>query len=770
MTKSLREELLASFAEESTELFNQIMLKLSVMEQQEEPVEQVLSFIRQQLHTLKGAASAVNNATVKLGCHLLEESLDQLIAETEDVSNQQLWSDLLAESIPLLEQWSSNPQQADHQLFVQQVRETWKQGALDPGEEVLALMDSIMALDDREDDAEEAAQADTRQVDVADHAESTNGTSVPETKQSSTGHSIRVNTDRLAELDTQFAELHLSTLVHEECATELKALRDQIGDLVQDWRSLRQQEMDNPQGGSTELIGEKLSQYDRRLKNLYSDIYRVAGKANALNGRLDVQTEGLRDSLQSIRMMPIKPFLESFQRIVFEASRELNKKVRLIIEEQGAEADRTILDKLRDPLIHLVKNAVAHGIESPEVREQVGKDPQGEIVIEAEVRGEMLLMRVLDDGAGVDRQAMTQKAKQQGWSNGQEELSFDQMLDLMCQSGFSTTQNVTEVSGRGMGMDIVRDRIQAMRGALTLRSIDGQGTAFTIQVPTQLSTLQGVSVQAGEHAFGIPQENINRILRLTGNEIRTINDKEIISWEDETIAVVQLRSLLGLAEQQITDEIRFLMLIGYGDRQMALEVDEIITEVPFYLRPLGRQFDRVGYLAGGALMSDGSVLPVLDIAHLFEMVRDGLGSVQTTTKTSNGQDMQRLSQFAETQEKTLVLVVDDSITMRTLEQNILLSNGYDVVVAKHGREALSMLREYEEVGLVISDVEMPHMNGLELCRAIRSGDHSDLPVILVTSLGSDEEKKAGMQAGADAYIVKGDFRQEHFLKTIEQHI
>jgi CheY-like chemotaxis protein len=169
-------------------------------------------------------------------------------------------------------------------------------------------------------------------------------------------------------------------------------------------------------------------------------------------------------------------------------------------------------------------------------------------------------------------------------------------------------------------------------------------------------------------------------------------------------------------------------------------------------------------------MSDGSVLPVLDIAHLFEMVRDGKGRMRISKKDTNGQDLQRFSHLSETQEKPLVLVVDDSITMRTLEQNILLSNGYNVVVAKHGREALSMLREYEDVGLVISDVEMPHMNGLELCEAIRSGDHSDLSVILVTSLGSDAEKKAGMQAGADAYIVKGDFRQEYFLKTIEQHI
>jgi CheY-like chemotaxis protein len=367
---------------------------------------------------------------------------------------------------------------------------------------------------------------------------------------------------------------------------------------------------------------------------------------------------------------------------------------------------------------------------------------------------------------------LAEKARRLGWEVSAEQLTDDQVLEILCESGVSTSTQTTEISGRGLGMDIVRDRIRELRGVLSMKSFDGQGSRFTIQVPTQVSTLRGISVLVGEYRFGIPQESVERILRLTPSEIRSINGKEVISWEEQTIAVLPLHHFVGATNgiSKSQKPLRYMLLLGYGDHKMALEVDEILTEVPFYLRPLGKQFEHVDHLAGGALMSDGSVLPVLDISALFNKTRMGGASriQHTELHTENGKQASSLDKSDKRQSR--ILVVDDSITMRTLEQNILSSNGYDVISAKHGREAQSLLKEYDDVGLVISDVEMPHVTGLELCKSIRAGDNPDLPVILVTSLGSEEEKKAGMQAGADAYIVKGDFRQEHFLDTVQRYI
>jgi two-component system chemotaxis sensor kinase CheA len=767
MTDSLRQELLASFAEESAELFDRIMLKLSELDQGQADPEQALRSVRQQLHTLKGAASAVNNRLVKTGCHLLEESLDQWLSADQELVDPEGWIHLLADGIPILEDWVSQPDLAEAEGLLAMIEEAWEDSALTPNESVSEIMQQLQAAGSEKADTE---SVNTEEQQLQKPSNGDQPTSSPKDKTGTS--SVRVSVRRLRELDTQFAELHLTTLRHEQSAQQLKSLRDRMQRMEMQWRKARQTLLASD-GAQAESVDMALQPIDKQLKELNREVYQLAGEANALSSRFDVHTASLRESIQGIRMMPMRPYLESFQRIVFDASRTLGKEVQLHIDEHNVEADRTVLDKLRDPLIHLVKNAVAHGIESPGEREQAGKDPQGEITLDAQVRGETLTLQIFDDGNGIDRQTLLRKARENGWE-GKGELTDEEVLDLLCTPGLSTSRETTEISGRGMGLDIVRERVRELHGVLSLTSIDGQGTQFTLQVPTQISTLLGISVRVDNYHFGIPQDSVQRLLRLKADQIRTVNGKEVITWNEKTIAVLPLAQFVGVAHSKSTRNakgLRHILLLSYGDQYLAVEVDEIVTESPFYLRPLGKQFETIAHLAGGALMPDGSVLPVLEVAALFERLRKGQSiAVATQTERGNGSAESFSEPSTSQRNARRILVVDDSITMRTLEQNILTNNGFDVITAKHGREAQSLLKEYSNIGLVISDVEMPHVNGLQLCQSIREGDNPDLPVILVTSLGSEQEQQAGMQAGADAYIVKGDFRQEHFLETVRRYM
>jgi len=543
---------------------------------------------------------------------------------------------------------------------------------------------------------------------------------------------------------------------------ELRQIEDDLEAMARSWRGLQSQLRESRR----HLGPKRWSELERRATGFSEHFERLRRQSYHLSRRsanaatqLSLLGNLLEDRLQDIRLMPVVPFLESFAAAAREAARTKARRVRLSCSQLEIEADRLVLERIREALAHLVRNAVAHGIEPPEVRAARGKPPVGRITLQATIRGESLVVQVTDDGAGIDREAVAARALAAGITIDRGATDSGLLAQLR-HPGLSTTERPDLISGRGLGMDVAALAVEELGGELSLTTTPGEGTTFTLRVPLTVGTTSGLVLAIDRFEVGIPLDAVIRVVRLRPTDLRQIRGAPVIDQDEEFISVVSLCALLGVPEAPWVESARPALVASVGERKVAVLVDDVIGEMPMVLEPLGPQFAQVDHLAGGAIRADGSVLPVLDLRRLLR---------RSSRPVAPARDPAAASTPAPATERQLVvLVVDDSITMRSLERNILQTAGYRVILASDGQEALHALRTESQIDGVVTDIEMPGMDGLELCRRVRSSRWSHLPVIMVTSLGSDPERAAGVSAGADAYLAKGDFRQEVFLSTIRR--
>jgi CheY-like chemotaxis protein len=323
-------------------------------------------------------------------------------------------------------------------------------------------------------------------------------------------------------------------------------------------------------------------------------------------------------------------------------------------------------------------------------------------------------------------------------------------------------------------MDVVSTMITELGGAIELETLEEQGSCITLRVPSSLATTQGLILQVGTQRYGIILDLVERIVRTQLNALANIEGCEVLFLDKQPIAITSLAKILHLPELEPRHRAHAypIVILRTGSQRMALIVDDIPGEMPMIVKPLGPQFENIKMYSGGAILSDGSVMPVLDAKQVITQIAGNAragGSVQSAlTQTDDGDDAPILETQLLTQR--VILVVDDSITTRTLERSILEAAGYRVLVATDGEEAVDIMRIEDGIALVVTDLEMPRMNGLELCKHIRNGRHKHLPIIMVTSVGNETEMRKGLAAGADAYIVKGNFSQDHFLATVRRFV
>jgi two-component system, chemotaxis family, sensor kinase CheA len=593
----------------------------------------------------------------------------------------------------------------------------------------------------------------------------------PATTHPTAEDSIRVNLSKLDALQGSIGELIVLGLQQSEVREQIAAVRNEVNHIGKSWRGISTQirEQKDSLPPSTWLpLEEAFSGFSSRINGLSRQLFHLSNQSAENVGQLDVLSDRLEVGLRSVRMLPAKPFFESFALVARDAARGMGKRVRLDCESGGIEVDRLVLDGLRDPLLHLIRNAVAHGIEQPDARRAAGKEEVGAIRLSGEIRGETVVVTVADDGNGIDRKRVAKRARELGLSND-ENPNNEELLRMLAHPGLSTAKQVDELSGRGVGMDVVVGQVFDLRGSVSMTTTEEEGTRFTLSVPVQVTTTQGLLLQVGPHVFGVPLTSVDRMLRVDESMVSTVEGVDVITLDGDQIALASLATIVGCPEYAPNDwgVRRQVAILRNGSARLAVVLDDVPGEMPLVLRPLGRQFKDRGHLAGGAIQADGSVLPVLDPRCLMEVAAGGHG------RLAPARSLRRAEPAEENTESTgpaTVLVVDDSITMRSLQRSILENAGYHVIVASDGDEALRVLRLESKVDAIVTDVEMPRVTGLELCARIRETYGPDMPVIMVTSCGSEEEQRTGLEAGADAYIVKGDFRQEKFLATIERFV
>lgn len=583
---------------------------------------------------------------------------------------------------------------------------------------------------------------------------------------------VRVTVSKLDTLMGEATELIVARMRGEERQREISALRRKLILWQREWRSVRSmyirlvrrsQEFEEELNELTAIF-RFLESNQRYLLETNRALALLTQSVIQDNLHLTTLSDQLQEEIDAMRLVPFESIVGIYQRLVRDLARDTGKSVKFDVLGGFVEVDKTVLEALKDPIMHLLRNALDHGIELPDVREDKGKSATGRLILSVEQRGSEIVFLISDDGGGIDPQRVRNSIVKNKLlsKNDADNLSDDEARDYIFHTGLSTTDKVTAISGRGLGMDIVRDRVESLRGRVAVNSRLGEGTQIVINVPVSLTRIRCILLEIGNQEYAIPSAVVERMETRSRKEIFTAEGRDMIVVNGEPVPLVSMASVLGTASSiNANDDVLSMLMLKSSNRHIAFDVDKLSSEQELVLKPLGPELARTHFVSGAALLGTGDVIIVLDSN---DLTRAATGSFIPKRRSPV------ITTPVVTQRRLRILVADDSITTRTLEKNILETAGFEVHVAMDGAEAWHMLQE-QEFDVVISDVEMPNMNGLELASMIKnSTDYQHVPVVLLTSLGKPEQREAGLRAGADAYLVKSQFDQGELLQTIQSVI
>ena len=764
--KAFQKRLLATFRVEAAEHVQAISSGLLRLERAAAPEERadVIESVFRAAHSLKGAARAVGLADIEAICQSAESVFAAL--KKQELELSPALSDVLHETADTIGRML-------HTLDS------------DTAEGGGATVDALLARLDhaaRHPSAPPppsagraaAAAPGTARADPGDAPRrEPRGAFVEE--KNVLADTVRIGTAKLDALLYQAEELLSTKLVAAQRAADLRdavgdiaALREQHAKITPAHKAL-QRELDRSgcharEMGDTNLrrLLEFVSQQHDLIEAVNHTLAAIAKAAEhdqrALSGRIDTLLEDMKKAL----MLPFSSVLDVFPRLVRDLSREQHKETDLVIEGGEIEVDRRILETLRDPLVHLVRNSIDHGIERPEVRERANKPARATVRIAITPKeGGRIEVAVSDDGAGIDVAKLHQAAGRLGMTGGVEENDEAALLPLVFESGLSTSPIITELSGRGLGLAIVRENIERVGGNVTVESTAGRGTCFRLTLPLTLATYRGVHIRVNDQRFVVPSAHVEQVTRARKSAIRTLKNRETIEWQGEALALARLADVLELPRPPVpaaaNDTIHLVILSAAG-RRMAFEVDEVIAEQEVLIKPLGRQLARVRNIAGATVLGTGKAVPILHVGDLL----------QSAVNVASAGGARTSAAPATVSETKSILVAEDSITSRALLKNILETAGYRVTTAVDGSEAFGLLKT-ERFDLVVSDVEMPRLNGFDLTAKIRADSAvAETPVVLVTGLESREHRERGIDAGANAYVVKSSFDHSNLLDIVRR--
>lgn len=473
----------------------------------------------------------------------------------------------------------------------------------------------------------------------------------------------------------------------------------------------------------------------------------------------------LYDTALACRMRPFADVLSGQARMVRDLGRSLGKQVRLEIEGEKTQVDRDVLEKLEAPLTHLLRNAVDHGIETPEQRRLAGKPEEGLIRLRASHQAGLLVLELSDDGHGVDLEKVRRSVieRQLSPADTAAQLSEEELLTFLFLPGFSLRDKVTEVSGRGVGLDAVQHMVRQLRGAVVLEQTAGEGSRFHLEVPLTLSVVRSLVVEVGDEAYAFPLAHIERMCDLEPSDIVQVEGRQHFWHEGRHVGLVAASQLLQRPASQHSQQTLKVVVIRERDAVYGVAVERFIGERTLVVLPLDERLGKVQDISAGALLDDGSVVLIVD-------VEDMLRSVDKLLNTGRLERIARQGSQAVEAARKRILVVDDSLTVRELQRKLLINRGYDVAVAVDGMDGWNALRS-EAFDLLITDIDMPRMDGIELVSLLRRDNRlQSLPVMVVSYKDREEDRRRGLDAGADYYLAKASFHDDALLDAVVELI
>jgi two-component system chemotaxis sensor kinase CheA len=469
-----------------------------------------------------------------------------------------------------------------------------------------------------------------------------------------------------------------------------------------------------------------------------------------------------QEEILKARMLPISTLFDSFHRTVRDLSAKLGKEIDFIVEGSETELDKKMIEVINDPLVHLVRNAVDHGIEKPADREKIGKTRRGTVRLSACQEGDNVIIEISDDGAGIDPEQVKRVAIERELIDGEQAKAMDdkQAIELLFRSGFSTRSQTTDISGRGIGMDVVKRNVEELKGMIDFKSEKGEGTTVILAVPLTTAVIRVLLVSVGEHCLAVPTTTVEETLRIDPEKIKTVEKKEVIILREHPLPLARLGQILGLEEKSQGENEKDIqvVVINFAEMRIGFMVDGLVGEQQIVIKTLGSYLKKVENVAGATIMSSGDVVIILNVPGLINAAR-GISKKEEELIVEEVEE-----------KRPRILVVEDALTTRELEKHILEVAGYEVDVAVDGLDALEKVRQ-KSYDLLVVDVQMPRLDGFELTKRLKTdAKYRDIPIVIVTTMEKEKDKRKGIEVGADAYMVKSAFDQGNFLDTIERLI
>ncbi|MDY0092736.1 MAG: hybrid sensor histidine kinase/response regulator [Candidatus Vecturithrix sp.] len=489
--------------------------------------------------------------------------------------------------------------------------------------------------------------------------------------------------------------------------------------------------------------------------------------------QMRMAVNNLQEQVINVRMVPASRIFHLFPRLVRMTSRRLEKSVELVLRGEETKIDTRIIEEMRDPLIHLVQNAIHHGIESPEQRKSLGKNPTGIITLSASQEGNRIVLSVQDDGQGIYAEQIKHLAIKQGLISRRDEktISEQEILSVLFHPGFSTSDMIDDIAGRGFGLNIVRTHVDRIQGEVEVHTQPGKGTEFVIKLPLTLIMMNALLVQVGEEIFAIPTMAVEKTFDISSQDVEYLGKIPVVVADEALLPVLDLCQLLsGLAPDSCSCRLKdffrkTVVVLRAEERRVGVLVDDLVEEQEIVIKHLGPCLKRIRNIAGATTIR-GEVIIILSVRDLVrsaDAFLEGSSVLMLSQKPPPGQSVSSTTDRL----RPRILLVDDSVNAREVERMILENAGYEVVLADNGAQGLGLLQK-TAVDLVMTDIEMPQMSGLELTKIIKDDElFHEIPVIIVSARGTEEQRREGLQIGAAAYIVKGEFDDQDLLRIVE---
>jgi two-component system chemotaxis sensor kinase CheA len=519
------------------------------------------------------------------------------------------------------------------------------------------------------------------------------------------------------------------------------------------------------------LIGELVLSKNRLIK-IYNDVEeRYEGEhfldeLNQVVSSISIVTTDLQIAVMKTRMLQIGKVFNKFPRVIRDLSRDLNKKVNLVIKGEETELDKSIIEEIGDPLMHMIRNSVDHGIELPEERVAAGKPETGIVELKAYNEGNQIVIEIADDGKGMDPEMLKAKALEKGLVSEKEAdmMSDKEAFMLIFKPGFSTAAKITNVSGRGVGMDVVKTNVEKLNGIIEVDSTPGKGSVFKIKIPLTLAIIQALLVAAQEELFAIPLANVIETVRITMEDISTVEGKSVLKLRDEVLPLVNMSDIFKIEKILGINQYLYVVVLGVGASKVGLIVDGLIGQEEIVIKSLGEYLKGIEGIAGATIRGDGKVTLIVDVAALMKLAKETHSNTVVTDAVASQKHKK------EKPEDYVILVVDDSNTDRKIMKNAIKPLGFTIKEATNGEEALNILKNDSNIDAALVDIEMPKMDGYTLAQEIRKYNRfKNLPLIAVTSRTTKSDRVRGVEVGMNEYITK-PYTPEYLANVLKRNL